>query len=181
MNFRVDKRKATHSVARLLKQSGGLASILRIAKLAYLADRESIRTRSVPIIGGTYFSLPKGPMTSEVADLMNGKLHAEEWRQFISRRSGNEIKLLAEPSFCALSEAELDILDRVVLEHKDKTTEELVEWCHKNCLEFEEVSGRSSKSIHVERILEVSGKTPKQIRKVIETARVDAELEALLA
>jgi hypothetical protein len=178
VNFPVDANKATEAYGRLLEREGGRADHLRLAKLIYLADRKSLVARGLPIVGGTYFSLPKGPMISEMTDFAN-RLNAPRWAEYISRRFGNEIKLLKKVDYIELSQAELEILDATVEEHKNETTEELTQWCHENCREYENVFW-TRKPITVEKLLAAERKDPKKIAEIIHRAESDLELDSLI-
>jgi hypothetical protein len=153
---------------------------LRLAKLIYLADRQSILTRGVPIIGGTYLSMFKGPTISEFMNFVHRR-NAPAWTETISIRFGNEIRLQGSPCFGALSQAELNILDLVVAQHAQRTTDELVDWCHKNCPEYEEVDRHQRRPIKVETILKCAGRGKKQIQKVLQDAQEIEEMDRLLA
>lgn len=180
MNFPINDTKATEAVARLLEKSGGKADYLRIVKLVYLADRDSIIRRGVPIVGGTYFSMRCGPAVSEVMNFANLERHAPQWETYISARQGNTLVLKKAPGYENLSQSELDILDGVVEEHASRETWALVKWCHVYCREYERVFwGR--KGIQVESILRAGGKTADKIHQVVSEAADRAELNALLA
>lgn len=180
VHFPVNAKKATHAVARLLEKSGAPVDYLRISKLIYLSDRESLKLRGVPIVGGHYYSMHKGPMIGEVMDFV-GERNAPDWRHFISPRYGSEIRLQAKSQAGSLSASELNILDGVVEQHSSRTTEELVQWCHKNCSEYEEVPRGQRKTIKVEAILESVGKSQKAIRNIVREAESLAKLDALMA
>src|SRR6266571_1576771 len=104
MNFPIDGKKATEAVARLLEKSGGEADYLRIVKLVYLADRDSIIRRGVPIVGGSYFSMRCGPAVGEVMNFANRERHAPEWETYISARKGNALVLKQTPGYVNLSQ-----------------------------------------------------------------------------
>jgi hypothetical protein len=180
MNFRNNSKKSTQAVARLIAQSGGPVDYLRLSKLIYLADRQSIISRGIPIVGGTYFSMQKGPTISEFMDLVRLR-NAPGWTETISPRFGNEIRLHGQPKFEALSESELGILDLVVAQHAQRTTEELVQWCHENCPEYEQVGAKQRKPIKVESIMRAARKSERAIQKVIDEAHEIEELNALLS
>ena len=180
MNFSIDAKKATHAVARLIEKSGGSADYLRVAKLIYLADRNSLLARGIPIVGGHYYSMKMGPTIGEVMDFVHQQ-DAPGWRTAISPRHGNTLKLKSLPDFGALSETEMEILDRVVKEHAGQTTEQLVIWCHQHCKEYEEVSARQRKDISVESILRAEKRDERRISKVVREAESLAKLDALLA
>jgi hypothetical protein len=54
----------------------------------------SLARRRIAVVGGAYFSLPNGPITSEFLDLVNsGRLFGEEhcrWEELISDRQNRE-------------------------------------------------------------------------------------------
>lgn len=180
MNFPNHAQKATQAVARLIEKTGGPVEYLRLSKLVYLADRQSILERGVPIVGGQYFSMRKGPVISEVMNFVNRR-NAPQWKDTISPRHGNDIKLQGKPSYSSLSQSELNILDAVVLEHSERPTNDLVGWCHDNCPEYQKVLGSGRKPIEVESILDGAKRSKDQIKKVIQCAEEIEEMDALLA
>lgn len=181
MNFPNQGKKSTQAVARLIEKSGGPIDYLRLSKLIYLADRESILQRGIPIVGGHYFSMRKGPTISEVMNFVNRRT-APDWKETISPRFGNEIRLISKPpQYGAISESELGILDKIAMDHSAQTTDELVEWCHKNCPEYEDVPPSQRKPIDVESILKGANRSAKKILKLVQEAKEIEELDALLA
>jgi len=179
VNFPVNEKKATDAVARLIQKSGADVDYLRISKLIYLADRKSLVKRGVPIVGGRYYSMKKGPTIGEVMDFVNRR-NAPRWKEFISARKGHKLNLIGHSNFDSLSAPELEILDEVVTEHFSQSTDDLVDWCHKNCPEYEEVFwGR--RPINVEKILDSEGKSEAQIKKIADRAKELSELKELLA
>jgi len=180
VNFRNQGKKSTQAVARLIEKSGGPIDYLRLVKLIYLSDRESIVTRGVPIVGGRYNSMEKGPIISEIMNFVATR-SAPDWKRTISHRYGNELRLLSVPNYGALSASEIEILDKTVQGHLDKTTEELVAWCHKHCPEYESVPHGRQKPITVESILKSARKTAKQIQKLLQEAKEVEEMDELLA
>lgn len=181
MNFPVNDKKATEAVARLLDKSGGEADYLRVVKLVYLADRDSIIRRGVPIVGGRYYSMRLGPAVGEVMHFANLEKSASGWIDRISPRRGNTLQLRhPRLEYGSLSQAELDILDAVVEEHSNRTTAALVKWCHQYCHEYEHVLwGR--RDIDVESILRAGGKTADKIHRVVKEAEELAALDRVLA
>jgi hypothetical protein len=178
VNCRINPQKATQAAARLIQASGGSTEYLRLIKLAYLADRESIIKRGVPIFGGTYFVMRKGPAISELMDFAKAR-NAPDWKGLISPRFGHLMKLESTPSFDLLSETEVEILDSTVVAHSNQTTDELVHWCHDNCPEVEKIIfGR--REISIEKILS-SGHVPEeQAAEVVSELRSMEKLGALL-
>jgi hypothetical protein len=180
VNFPNHAKKSTQAVARLIEKSGGPIDYLRISKLIYLADRQSILERGIPIVGGRYFSMRKGPTISEVMNFVNRR-SAPQWKETISPRFGNEVRLISKaPEYGSLSESEFEILDKTVVAHSRRTTDELVDWCHKNCPEYEDVPPSQRKPIEVESILKGANRSANKIQKVIQEAKELEELDALL-
>ena len=180
MNFPIDAKKATHAVARLIEKSGGSADYLRVAKLIYLADRKSLLARGIPIVGGHYFSMKRGPTIGEIMDFVQ-RQNAPDWKATISPRHDNTLRLKALPDFGALSEAEMEILDGIVKEHEGKSTGQLVDWCHTHCKEYEDVPTGKRKDISVESILRAEKRDERKISRVVREAESLAKLDALLA
>ena len=180
MNSKIDPRKATQIAARLIHKSGGSIEYLRMVKLAYLADRKSLLRRGIPILGGQYFSMRKGPSISELMDFVKAQ-NAPGWRELISPRVGHDLKLKDHPMFDLLSERELEILDSVVEEHASQTTEELVRWCHEECPEVERVLPFARKRISIESILSKSHVNPDTATKVVSELESLEKLDALLS
>jgi hypothetical protein len=180
MNFPVDDAKATEAMARLLEASGGAADYLRLIKLIYLADRDSLIRRGIPIVGGHYFSMRKGPVVGEVMDFACQR-NARDWKTHIDAIRGHKVKLLSAPDYSHLSQFEIEILDAVVEEHFNRSTDDLVEWCHQYCPEYERVRWNSRKPISVESVLRGGGKTADRIHKIVTESAERAELDALLA
>ncbi len=180
MYFPVNERKAADAVARLIEKSGADVDYLRIMKLMYLADRVAITTRGIPIVGGHYFSMRKGPAISEVMNFVN-RQNVAKWKTLISPRKGNALNLLAKPDYESLSDPEIEILDAVVSEHFGRSTDDLVQWCHQHCAEYKEVSFWARKPIEIEEIMEAENKSPAQIEKIVARANELQELHGIFA
>ena len=180
MNFPPNVRKAAQAVARILEKSGGSADYLRVMKLLYLADRESIVRRGIPISGGKYYSMRKGPVIGDAMNLVNHR-NSDDWKGMIAPRVGHNLSLQSPPSFDELSEAEVDVLDEIVDRHLTRSTEELVKWCHDHCGEYTSVHLWTRKPISVESILRAEKKTQDQIDRVVSEAQSISKLDAMLA
>ena len=179
MNFPANDRKVTDAVARLIEKSGADVDYLRISKLIYLADRKSFVMRGSPIVGGRYFSMRKGPAISEVMNFVKRR-NAPGWKETISPLHGHALNLLQKPKYESLTPSEIEILDAVVAEHFNRSTDDLVGWCHSNCPEYEEVPSFKRKPIELASILKSEGKSEAQIEKIEARAEELSELQELL-
>jgi uncharacterized phage-associated protein len=179
VNCKTHPRKATQAVARLIQKSGGKIEYLRLAKLSYLSDRESLVKRGIPITGGTYFSMNKGPVISEILNFVRQR-NAPGWKETISPDRAHILSLEAEPAYDSLSKSELDILDAIVARHAHMTTEELVQWCHDNCAEIVHVPIGRRKGIEIESIFEAEHVPTERITAVVSELESLEKLDALL-
>jgi uncharacterized phage-associated protein len=166
-------------VARILQRSGGKTSYLRLVKLVYLADRESIVKRGIPIAGGSYFLMRKGPVIGEIMNFAKQR-NAPNWRETISVRRGHEIALKTIPTFHLLSPRELQIVDEVVAQHAHQDVDELVQWCHDNCPEVENVTA-GRREISIEQILSAERLSPDRIQTTVKDLESLEGLTSLFA
>jgi hypothetical protein len=87
---------------------------MKLIKLLYAADRESLLRFGKPSIGGHYYAMKLGPVVSEILDLLDhppdvlGPL-AEEWSQHFER-IGYDIQMTRPATLDPLSEAEVQLL-----------------------------------------------------------------------
>ncbi|MGH7140319.1 MAG: Panacea domain-containing protein [Pirellulales bacterium] len=131
-------RKTIEAAAYLIKrQPSRSENYMRLIKLLYLADRESLRERGVPICGGTVYAMRRGPVISPALDLIKGTdPQSSQWEEFIEKAQ-YDVRLRADPGNLNLSRAELKILDRVADEFRGLDEWDLVRWCHKHLPEYQ--------------------------------------------
>src|SRR5271170_4198962 len=98
MTFRFNIRKATEAASLFIKMEGGRLNVMKLVKLVYLLDRLSIAKRGIPVVGGVYYSMRNGPVTSELLEIINAGRLADDsdssWEQFISSREDHFVSLL---------------------------------------------------------------------------------------
>jgi hypothetical protein len=173
VNFRFDITKATEAACQFLKREGGSINIMKLVKLVYLLDRLSVARRGIPVVGGAYFSLPNGPITSEFLDLINsGCLWgvAEcRWEEFVSDRKDHEIGMIKEASRDHLSDSEIDLIDAIYQEHGKKNQWELREWCHEHCGEWSPLQ-EGRERIDLETVALNVGKGEEEVRRIKQEA-----------
>ena len=181
VSFRFDVTKATEVAGQFLKREGGAMNIMKLVKLVYLLDRASVAKRGVPVVGGAYFSLPNGPITSEFLDLVNsGSLWGLQdcrWEEFISGRQNHDVELIKDTGREHLADSEMELIEAVYAEHGTKSQWELRDWCHERCEEWTPLE-EGRERISLERIARAVGKTDEQIARLKEEA---AELNFLSA
>ena len=115
MSFPFDINKATDAACQFLKKEGGTINIMKLVKLIYLLDRCGFQKRNSPVVGGHYYSLPNGPITMELLDLVNaGSIDGAEesdWQALISDRQNHEVSLQGEAREEYLSEKEFALIE----------------------------------------------------------------------
>jgi uncharacterized phage-associated protein len=173
MTFRFNMRKATEVASLFIKMEGGKLNVMKLVKLVYLLDRTSIARRGIPVVGGIYYSLRNGPVTSELLDVINaGKLADDSdssWEQYISDRDQHEIALQKDVPIDFISESEIKLIEETYQEHGAKDQWQIRDWCHQNCGEWTSLpAGRER--IMVEEIAVNVGKSAAEVKRITEEA-----------
>ncbi len=181
MYFRFSTKKTVQAAAVLLNLGRGRMDYLRLLKLLYIADRDSIARTGRPIIGNRTVAMKNGPLHSEVYNLIKGEhIDAPLWSEHI-RKEGYEVELVNDPGVSELSAAEVRVLtevsDRFALVSEwdiVEATHDFPEWA-KNWPNGE---GNTSHTIPFEDILEAVGLSAEK-DAILDEAREDAERDRL--
>ena len=176
VNFLFDLTKATDNevACQFLQREGGSINIMKLVKLVYLLDRLSLAQRGIPVVGGAYFSLPNGPITSEFLDLINsGSLWGAKecrWDEFISDREDHTVAIVKDAPRDHLADSEVDLIDSIYQEHGKRDQWELRDWCHEHCEEWTPLE-QGRERISFDRIARAVGKTDEQIARLTQEAQ----------
>lgn len=172
-----DAKKAAHMSAYLLFQADGKMNYMKLVKLLYLAERESLRRYGWFMSNDVLFSLPHGLILSDTLNLINRDIdNSETWNQLISEKKPDytvslerdiQLKDLGE-----LSVADVEILDDIWEKFGTKDEFWLSEYMHnpKNCPEWED-PGKSSKRVSLNTVLISVGFSPEDARGILERMR----------
>ena len=174
MRLRFNEAKATQAAARLLGLRGGRMSYLKLIKLLYLADRAALLKWGRPLTTDRHVSMPKGPVVSQIYDLITGDVQPgfeTYWHQHISAPENFEVTLRRDPGDEELSAAEETLLDEIYAQHGRRSRWELVDYTH-DLPEWEDPNG-SSLQISIRDILKAGNKTEAEI------AALESELESI--
>jgi uncharacterized phage-associated protein len=177
-----NERKATQAAAHLLRLRGGRMSYMKLVKLLYLADREALLSWGRPISTDRYVSMDRGPVLSRVLDLAtDGEDPGTPsiWALSITEPSNYYVELKAEAGDDELSEAEIQLLDKVFAEHGRKSRWDLVKLTH-TLPEWIDPQG-SAIAITYRDILKAGGKSDLEIAAVEDELDELAETDLLLA
>ncbi|MGA2740144.1 MAG: Panacea domain-containing protein, partial [Bryobacteraceae bacterium] len=174
MRLRFNEVKATQAASRLLRLRGGRMSYLKLIKLLYIIDREALIRWGRTVTTDRHVSMPKGPVVSQIYDLITGDEPPNEetfWRQHVSSPQDFEIQLQKDPGDDELSNAEEALIDEIFDEHGHKSRWELVRLTH-DLPEWQDPCGGSI-PIAYRDILRAANKTEAEI------AAVESEIESL--
>jgi uncharacterized phage-associated protein len=123
--------KAVQAAGVLLRaHSGREMDYMRLLKLLYISDRESLRLTGRPIIGNRPIAMNNGPLHSGVYDLIKGTHPLEQLWSAHFEKIGYSVRLLSDPGVLYLSEKEISILNEVSDRYRNMDTWELVEHTH---------------------------------------------------
>lgn len=127
--FRTPLQKKIQAAGVILRDRGP-TDRLRLLKLLYIADREALKQRGAPILGGLMVAMKHGPLHSEVYDLIKGSHASEaEWSACFQSQ-GNTISMIHDPGRIDLSPFEIDLLNATADRYRDVDTWELSELTH---------------------------------------------------
>jgi uncharacterized phage-associated protein len=134
-----DERRAAEAAAFLLHRAGGQLPLIKLMKLMYLAERESLRAYGEPLTGDRLVSMDHGPVLSTTLNHMNGSVRQTNgyWERWISDRANNDVALRdhsmirsPEDDLLGLSDSDLEILARIWAEFGHYDRWDLVEYTH---------------------------------------------------
>ncbi|MCA1791519.1 MAG: SocA family protein [Thioalkalivibrio sp.] len=176
MRTRFREEKATQAAARLLRLRGGSMSHLKLIKLLYLVDRESLIRWGRPVTHDSYFSMPHGPVLSFTLDRINQPEYSPGayWHTVVAGKQNNEVRLVSDavPND-HLSEAEEQLIDEIFARFGYMTRWQLRDYTH-TLPEWRDPDG-SSRPIDPADILRTAGFSEDDIRAVaseLEEARL---------
>jgi len=156
MAFHSKLGKAIQAAGVLLRgEASSRMSRLRLIKLLYIADRESMRETGRPITGDRVVAMEHGPVLSGVYDCIEGECpQLLEWEQFFVS-DGRDVLMKEKPPNDELCRYEIETLQRVSRERVDKSDWDVTEETHRYP-EWKD-PGQTSKPIPFEDILRAVG------------------------
>ena len=178
-----DDRKVAQAAAYFLHRRGGEMSHLKLMKLLYLADRESMRLYGEPISQDRMVSMPHGPVLSQTYDLMSGCSPSSEdgWESWIADVQDHQVKLRRDVNadeLLYLSESEIEILDQVWQRYGGMTRWQIRDYTHDHCSEWEDPKG-SSKPLKPEAVFRALGRTPEEARQLAQDLQAKRQVDEL--
>ncbi|QYN43732.1 MULTISPECIES: Panacea domain-containing protein [unclassified Gilliamella] len=167
-----------------IDKEGGRMAHLKLIKLLYLSDRESLNLYGYPISEDKMFSMPHGPVLSQTLDLINGKIDDSTWQKSISDKKDNEISLIPQKidreTFDELSDADLEILESTYKRFGNMSGFELRDFTHEFCKEWKDPQGGAIKISYKDVFLAL-GKTEEQATSLSNSLLEINELDGVMA
>ena len=175
VRFVFDFEKTLQAVAFLLKLAPDhKMKHLRLLKLLYMADRESLRDTGRPITGDTLTAMPKGPVLSNLFDIIKGgDDHSPDFAKYVRwARAFHNVILLNDPGTDRLSKYNTEKLKEIYTRYQDYSRWKLVEMTHQLPEWIKNNPGNSSRPIPFEDVLEGAGKLD-QVDEIRDNAEID--------
>lgn len=166
--------KALQAVGILLRgEPSRETNYMRLLKLLYIADRESLGDTGRPIAGGRVVAMARGPVPSHLYDIIKGAdVHYADWDRFIKRR-GYRVQLIREPGIGELCKYEIEKLTEVSERYRLKDEWDMVQETHQFPEWKRNDPGSSSRPIPLADILDAVGRA-EDARSIEQDARADA-------
>ena len=154
---RYNVEKTAQAVAFLIEQPGkDQKAYLKLLKLLYVAERESLLETGAPITGDLTVSMRHGPALSRTCDLMNGSDNDPAWSRFFRSAPEYELAVVANPGTDLLCPYEINKLRDVAARYTNKDRWQTRDETHA-LPEWEDPKG-SSRLILLKTILETENK-----------------------
>lgn len=118
--------------------------VLKLAKLLYLSDRESMDRYDLPITFDHMVSMPHGPVLSVTLNLTNGFIDSDIWKDLISDKADHAVALakqVAVGDLDELSRADIGILDSVWEKFGEMDQWAIRDYTHDHCPEWTDPDG----------------------------------------
>ena len=172
----------------LSKERGHAMSILKLMKLLYFVDRESLLECGEPISYDNMVAMRHGMVLSNTYDLSSGSIKSIDngWDSWISDREDHKVSLKrnikSTDDFDTLSEFDINIINRVIAQYGQYGGFELAEMQHNPeiCPEWSDPHG-SSFSVSYEDILKKMGKSKDDISLSIKQIKEHNSLQSMFA
>ena len=121
--------------------------LLKLMKLMYLADRQSMKECGFSISDDRFVSMTHGPVLSGTLNLINGYFkHQQDWDELIDDRADHRVKLrrpLKEADRELLSPADCDVIDGIWQQFGGMDPWQIRDYTHQNCPEWQDPDGSS--------------------------------------
>jgi len=179
-------RKVAQIAAIFASKSGNTINLMKLIKLMYLSDRESMSRYGLPISFDHLVSMDHGPVLSRTLNLINGAVggtDGAQWEEWIDDRDRYDVSLRREFSredLDQLSNADLEVIDSIWRDFGHMDQWMLEDYTHKNCAEWTDPD-HSVKPISEQDLLLAVGKGGCEAQGLAEEIRAERDLDRMFA
>ena len=139
-------RKAAQLAAYFLLRNDGPIDKLKLTKMLYLTERESIAARGRPMLYDECYSLKDGPIVSSSLNGINGLVDEKTWNKYLKLEGAKSVQRVdgvRQDDLDELSKSDMRIAISIWKSFGWMSTSDIRDYTHKNCPEYTEVkSGR---------------------------------------
>jgi uncharacterized phage-associated protein len=134
-------RQAAQIAGFFARRNGFRIEKLKLIKLLYLTERESIEIRGRPMVYDEYYALKDGPICSNALNGIDGRLDKDIWYRYLDKDRGNYLRgrRNVEGELDELSESDRQIIETIWQRFGGMTASEIRNWTHRHCKEYTEV------------------------------------------
>ncbi|TXL07992.1 hypothetical protein BMR09_04255 [Methylococcaceae bacterium CS3] len=179
------EERTAQMAAYFLSKKGLQMAYIKLLKLLYLADRAALLKWGESLTGDCFVSMPQDSVLSQTYDLIKGASFSstDGWDYWVRDEKNYEVSLKQEnvnrDSFDELSDAELEILDGVLLEFGNMKNFDIVKYTHDHCAEWENPNG-SSYPIKPETIFRTLGKNEDVVNGLVHHNNTQHQLDSVI-
>lgn len=136
-----DARKAAQLAAFFVAKGDRSISKLKLAKLLYLSERQCAEDWGLPMFFDRYYSIKDGPICTNALSGIDGKADREIWQPLV-QLTNNRTVILSHGApiedLSELSQADIEIANKIWNRFGAMTPTEIREWTHRNLPEYQE-------------------------------------------
>lgn len=178
--------KAAQMAAVFAAKQDGTINVLKLTKLLYLADRESITRYGAPISYDNMVSMDHGPVLSRTLNLINGLVEdadAAKWEEWISHRENYDISVkrpFERKDLDELSDADLEVIEAIWSQFGKWNQWTIRDYIHAHCPEWKDPKG-SSFPIKEKDVLIAIGRSPEEAIEIAQEIHTQRELDRVFS
>lgn len=168
------------------KKQGGTINVLKLMKLLYLSDRESMSRTGMPITFDGMVSMPHGPVLSRTLNMLSGQTDegtADLWEEWISDKESHKVNVIRNAERAdldELSDSDIESMEKVWADFGRMGGFALRDWTHAHCPEWQDPNG-SSVAIDEADVLKALGRKPEEAAQLAQVIRDQREIDRIFA
>jgi hypothetical protein len=166
-NLLYDELKSAQTVGVILSLNGGKENLLKLIKLLYAVERESINRSLCPFTYDKLVSMPHGQVVSNTYDNIKSNSPVGIWKdcfKIVPKGREKTVFLLKDCGTSRLSKADMDLITEIYKNNINKSPEDLEQEHHDPSItpEYVNPNGSSIKTNYTN-LLKILGKTQMEI------------------